>query len=177
MVPIGIQNIGAEEEIRQLIKDLEELYESTRSNEEFRDAWKLHKSRPGVGISCPCCCYKSPKFKAFEIYHPIKEEMLNREYSIINRFNTHGKARGYFVEWKMEHPPHLDDPIKVGLSVKLNFTKSREFCVDNGIEFVSPYGPNFGVATIPMTNNPDPFPIVSEQPPSYTETFMNYEKQ
>ena len=168
MVPIGIQNIGAEEEIRQLIKDLDELYEFTRSNEEFKDAWKLYKSRPGVGISCPCCCYKSPKFKAFEIYQPINEEMLNRQYSIINRFNTQGKARGYFVEW---------NPIKLGISVKLNFTNRREFCVDNGIEFVSPYGPNFGVATIPMTNNPDPFPIVSEQPPSYTETFMNYEKQ
>mgnify|MGYP001219856519 FL=1 len=165
MVPSGIQNIGAEQEIRQLIKDLDKLYDDERNDEELKAAADAY-----FDTFC-CCCTITPSSDVMEKIDIIFEKYVSQERSIIDRFNTQGKKKGYFVEWKMENQP---TPKRVGLNVKLNLTRRREFCADNGIEFVSPFGPHFGSATASMTN-PDPFPIVSNQPPSYNETFMNYD--
>ena len=121
---------------------------------------------------CGCCyCCYTPFGEALEKAEIISEKISTQEDSIIDRFNTQGKEKGYFVEWNIETQPK---PKRVGLNVKLNLTRRRQFCADNGIEFVSPFGPQFGGVTAPMTN-PDPFPIVTEQPPSYNETFINYD--
>ena len=120
---------------------------------------------------CGCCyCCYTPFGEALEKAEIISEKISTQEDSIIDRFNTQGKEKGYFVEWYIENQPESK---RVGF-VKLNLTRRREFCADNGIEFVSPFGRHFGSATASMTN-PDPFPIVSNQPPSYNETFMNYD--
>ena len=119
---------------------------------------------------CGCCyCCYTPFGEALEKAEIISEKISTQEDSIIDRFNTQGKEKGYFVEWYIENQPESK---RVGF-VKLNLTRRREFCADNGIEFVSPFGRHFGSATASMTN-PDPFPIVSNQLPSYNETFMNY---
>ena len=164
MVPSGIQNIGAEQEIRQLIKDLDKLYDDERNDEELKAAADAY-----FDTFC-CCCIITPSSDVKEKIDIIFEKYVSQERSIIDRFNTQGKEKGYFVEWKMENQP---TPKRVGLNVKLNLTRRQEFCADNGIEFVSPFGSHFGGATAPMTN-PEPFPIDSDQPPSYNETFMNY---
>ena len=163
MVPSGIQNIRAEEEIRHLSKISDELYDNARSDEELkaaRDA--VSKSTPHA--CCWICCVWS-YVDAIKKNNLICKNFSNQEDSIIDRFNTQGKEKGYFVEWNIETQPK---PKRVGLNVKLNLTRRRQFCADNGIEFVSPFGPQFGGVTAPMTN-PDPFPIVTEQPPSYVQ--------
>ena len=74
------------------------------------------------------CCY-TPFGEALEKAEIISEKISTQEDSIIDRFNTQGKEKGYFVEWNIETQPK---PKRVGLNVKLNLTRRRQFCADNG---------------------------------------------
>ena len=154
--PIQIQNIGAEDEIRQLMNEIEEFFDS-------------YSSKMCCLLCTACLC----SFFMCCILCIIRSQVSHLESAngklsrIIEAFNAKSRHKGYHVELRRDDiRTHNANP-KNGLIVKLSVSKRREYCAANGIEFNGIDGSQ------PMTINAmtsvsfQALSKVSDQPPSY----------
>ena len=154
--PIQIQNIEAEDEIRQLMKEIEEFFDSLSST---------MCCLMCTACLCPfCICCMVCMLLSQASHVDSANGNLSR---IIEAFNAKSRHKGYHVELRRDDiRTHNANP-KNGLIVKLSVSKRREFCAANGIEFNGIDGNQ------PMTINAmtsvsfQALSKVSDQPPSY----------
>ena len=154
--PIQIQKIGAEDEIRQLMCEIEDFFDS-------------HSTKMCCLICTTCLC---PWFMCCMACILISQashiDSKNGQLSqIIKAFNAKSSPKGYHVALRRDDIRTLYANPKNGLIVLLNLPKRRDYCAANGIVF------NGIDSSQPMTINSMTsmsFQALSnahDQPPSY----------
>ena len=124
LFPIQIQNIGAEEEIRQLMRKIEDFF-----NENSSSMCCLLCT----ACLCPwfiCCIACIMLSQSSDV--DSEDGKLSQ---IIMAFNAKSRPKGYHVVLRRENiRTHYANPNN-GLIVILSVSKRREYCAANGIVF------------------------------------------
>ena len=155
--PIQIQNIGAEDEILQLMNEIEEFFDSYSSK---MCCLLCTACLCSFFMCCICCIIRS------QVSHL---ESANGKLSrIIEAFNAKSRHKGYHVELRREdiNDASRANP-KNGLIVKLSVSKRREYCAANGIEFNGIDGIQPMIINAMTSVSFEALSNVSDQPPSY----------
>ena len=133
--PTSIQNLGIEEEIRQLMKDIDEFFLTCSKHARSMAGCALLS----LGFCIPCAlCYYMPTYLKYNL-ELTGETELDR---IIQEFNAKSDPKGYHVAMRLHNAGYYKynttkfpyNPTN-GLIVKMSVSKRKEYCEAMGIPF------------------------------------------